>query len=230
MLVVCWSAKGGSGTTVVAGALALLLARTGPTHLVDLVGDAPAALGVADPAGPGVTEWAGVPHATADALWRLAVPIADGLHLVPVGHADRLDADHLEPAAWERLVTAADTSGTITVVDAGGPPPPVAHAGADRSLLVVRPCYLALRRAAACAGATDAVVVAEPGRALRSADVGRAVGVPVAAEIGWDPAIARAVDAGLLATRLPGELARGLRRLAASITTGASLHATGPAA
>ncbi len=225
MLVVCWSAKGGSGTTVVASALAMLLAGHAPTRLVDLTGDAVAALGMAEPTGPGITEWAAVPHATADALWRLAAPVADGLDLVPTGHSGAIDV-----AAWERLVTAADTAAGITVVDAGGPPPSVAHAGADRSVLVVRPCYLALRRAARCSGATDVVMVAEPGRALRAADVERAIGLPILAEVGWDPAIARAIDAGLLATRLPGELARGLRRLAASIASPASLRAAGPAA
>ncbi len=225
MLVVCWSAKGGSGTTVVASALALLLARAAPTRLLDLTGDAPAALGLAEPVGPGISEWAAVPHATADALWRLGAPVVDGLELVPVGHGEHVDA-----AAWERLISASDADGALTVVDAGGPPPPVAHAGAQRSVLVVRPCYLALRRAARCSGATDVVVVDEPGRALRVGDVERAIGVPVVAEVGWDPAIARAVDAGLLAARLPGELTRGLRRLAVSITATRSLDATGPAA
>ena len=48
MLILC-SAKGGSGTTVVAASLALLHAQRGPCLLVDLAGDLPAALGIAGP-------------------------------------------------------------------------------------------------------------------------------------------------------------------------------------
>lgn len=209
MLVVCWSAKGGSGTTVVASALALLAGRLVPTRLVDLDGDAPAALGLADPAGPGVTDWLAAPGAAADALWRLGTPVIDGLELISRGAT----AGPIDAAGWERLAAAAPAE-HVTVVDAGGPPPAVAHQCADRSVLVLRPCYLALRRAAAvAAGATDLVVVREPRRALDADDVERALGIPVTAEIEWDPAIARAVDAGLLGARLPSELARSLRRI-----------------
>jgi hypothetical protein len=56
------------------------------------------------------------------------------------------------------------------------------------------------------------VVVREPGRSLDRHDVERIVGAPVAAEVEVDPAIYRAVDAGLLAsTRLPRLLERTLR-------------------
>jgi hypothetical protein len=54
------------------------------------------------------------------------------------------------------------------------------------------------------------VLIREPGRALHAADVERAVGVPVVAELDLDPAVARAVDAGLLAARLPRSLQRRL--------------------
>ena len=56
------------------------------------------------------------------------------------------------------------------------------------------------------------MLVAEPGRALGAADVARAVGVPVIATVSLDPAVARAVDAGLLAARLPRTLQREVRR------------------
>ena len=55
------------------------------------------------------------------------------------------------------------------------------------------------------------VLVAEPGRALRVPDIERTLGVPVVATISHDPAVARAVDAGLLAARLPRVLQRELR-------------------
>jgi len=54
---VCWSLKGGSGTTVVAAGLALAVARRGGRPLlIDLAGDLPAVLGV-EGAGPGITGW-----------------------------------------------------------------------------------------------------------------------------------------------------------------------------
>src|SRR5260370_31120138 len=56
VLIACWSVKGGSGATVVAAALALLLARStrGGAALADLAGDAPAAFGVPEPEGGGL--------------------------------------------------------------------------------------------------------------------------------------------------------------------------------
>jgi len=59
-------------------------------------------------------------------------------------------------------------------------------------------------------GMGDALVT-EPDRALTRTDVEDVLGVPVRAEVPWAPAIARAVDAGLLTTRLPRVLARAIR-------------------
>ena len=58
-MIVCWSVKGGSGTTVVASTLALVHAEKS-SHgalIVDLAGDVPAVLGLAEPSGIGVGEW-----------------------------------------------------------------------------------------------------------------------------------------------------------------------------
>jgi hypothetical protein len=101
------------------------------------------------------------------------------------------------------------------VLDSGSHPVVQALAtAATRSLLVVRPCYLALRRAVSCGmRPTAVVVVREPGRALTAADVESVVGAPVVAEVAVDAAVARAADAGLLASRLPGALGRPLGRL-----------------
>ena len=212
MHTICWSAKGGSGTTVTACALALVSARSGPTVLVDLVGDIPAALGLPEPAGPGVGDWLAASKTRADALWRLTVDATDGLQVLPAGSPPALG-----PSAWQRLVEACAGHAATIIVDAGPTVPPVAaHRSAGASLLVTRPCYLALRRAVRCTGlATGAVVVGEPGRALTPVDVERALGVPVVAEVPWDPAIARAVDAGLMVSRLPQSLARPLRAVLA---------------
>ena len=59
VLTACWSVKGGSGTTVVSTALGLVMARARHDHatLLDLAGEVPAALGIPDPTGPGLTEW-----------------------------------------------------------------------------------------------------------------------------------------------------------------------------
>jgi hypothetical protein len=54
----------------------------------------------------------------------------------------------------------------------------------------------------------------EPRRALGRREIEDVVGVKVAAEIDVQPTIARAVDAGLLAARLPRGLSRTLRAAA----------------
>lgn len=213
MLIACWSVKGGSGTTVVATTLSLLLARSSPggALLVDLGGDAPAALGVPDPTGPGVADWLANPAAGLDALDRLAVDAVPGLRLLARGSAP------LPPAGGERLAAALAGAGP-TVVDCGLVGDAAAGVGvgvagaATASLLVIRPCYLALRRAlAAPLRPSGVIVVAEDKRSLNATDVGEVLGVPVRAVIGWDPAVARAVDAGLLGGRVPRTLSAALR-------------------
>jgi len=207
----CWSVKGGSGTTVIACSLALLSARARQTLLVDLAGDVAAALGVDVGGAPGVVDWLGAPHADARALAHLGVPVVDGLELVPLGGSDRPAPQ--DASAWDRLGAAVRDLGAATVVDGGstGPDPRMPR-WPGTSLLVLRPCYLALRRAAHAVTAVDGIVtVREPGRSLGPDDVARVVGAPVVAEVAWDPAVARAVDAGLMAARLPQALARALR-------------------
>jgi MinD-like ATPase involved in chromosome partitioning or flagellar assembly len=216
VLITCWSAKGGSGTTVVAASLAIVLARThAEVLLVDLAGDLPGALGVAEPEGPGVAGWCSrAGEAPADALHRLEVPVCDGVNLLPLGAgtaglgAEREAIDLLAAllAADDRpvVVDAGLASGASEVV--------VALAARSRStLLVTRACYLGLRRASdAVLRPTGVVLVDEAERALSAADVEEVLGVPVVASVPWDPAVARAVDAGLLASRLPRRLARAL--------------------
>ena len=88
-------------------------------------------------------------------------------------------------------------------------------ASASLSLLVLRPCYLALRRALASPLRPSGVIlVDEPGRSLGRADVEEALGVPVQARVAWDPTVARCVDAGLLGGRVPRALERALRQAA----------------
>ena len=211
MLIACWSVKGGSGTTVVAATLALLLARSSPEGalLVDLDGDAPGALGVPDPAGPGVVDWLDNPTSGPDAIDRLAAEAVPGLRLLHRG------VGPMPPAGGERLAAALAGAGP-TVVDCGshvadGPSLGLASA-ATVSLLVIRPCYLALRRAlVAPLRPSAAIVVVERGRTLTHRDVSEVLGVPVRAVLDWNDTVARAVDAGLLGSRVPRALRSALK-------------------
>ncbi len=215
MLLACWSAKGGAGTTVVAAALALVHARRSGDGVLaaDLAGDLPAVLGLPDPTGAGIAGWlrAGddVPP---DALARLEVPAGPGLHLLPRGDG------HLARSRGDVLATLLAADGRTVVADCGTHPDGAAlavAAGASRSILVTRPCFLALRRSLRLPlRPSEVVLITEPGRSLTRLDVEDCVGAPVVAEVAVDPAIARAVDAGLLAARLPRPLAKELDRAA----------------
>jgi hypothetical protein len=215
MLIACWSAKGGAGTTVIAAALALVAGRShaGGALLADLGGDAPAALGLPEPHGPGLAGWlrAG-PDVPADALARLEVEADAALGLLPRGDGE------LDGARGDVLVSLLRAERRPTVVDCGADPagvPLAVAAAATRSILVTRPCFLSLRRAQhAIIRPSEVVLVTEPGRALSRRDVEDCVGAPVVAEVALDPAVARAVDAGLLLARLPRGLARDLARAA----------------
>jgi MinD superfamily P-loop ATPase len=211
-VTVTWSVKGGSGTTVVACALALAAAKDADVLLVDLAGDAPAVLGIAEPPLPGA--WAWLAGAEAE-LAACATPAAERLRLVAAGArsvAPPTARATVPDARWEALVRAAGALAAHVVVDAGtGAPPEALVELADEALLVVRPCYLALRRASLQERRpTGVVLVAEAGRALGRRDVEGVVGARVRCEVPVDPAIARCVDAGLLATRVPRALADAL--------------------
>ena len=216
MLIALWSVKGGSGTTVVSVALAGMLARqsSAGSLLVDLGGDVPAVLGMAEPPGPGLGEWlASGSEVPADALSRLEISGPGGLRVLPSGS----DAVAV-PGRAEVLTAILAADPRPVVADCGAGPLDAGlalAAAASASLLVLRPCYLSLRRAVQARLRPSAVIlVSEPGRSLGRSDVESVLGVPVRAVVGVDPAIARAVDAGLLASRLPRGLERALRHAA----------------
>jgi hypothetical protein len=203
-LTVLWAAKGGAGTTTVAAALAV--ATPDDTVLIDLDGDLPAVLGIPEPGGDGIADWLAT-TASVDTLDSLIVPIDRTTRLLPRGH---IHSDR-HSRRWRDVVVWA-ASHPHVIVDAGTQPPPADLHEAGRSVLVTRACYLALRHAVAADDRPDAVIlVNEPGRALRAADVERAVGQRVIATVDIDPAVARAIDAGLLAARLPHLLQSQLR-------------------
>ncbi len=221
MLLACWSPKGGSGTTVIACGLAAVLARSGPRAgalLVDLSGDAGAVLGTPEPAGPGLAEWLGAgADVGAGALARLEVAVAGGLSFLawkPPGPGYRPGLGRAEA-----LLDALAADHRAVVADCGSAAAGAGltlAAGAEQSLLVLRPCYLALRRAlAAPVRPSGVVLVAEAGRSLGRRDVEEVLGVPVVAEVAVEETVARAVDAGLLARRVPRPLERALRPLVA---------------
>ena len=91
----------------------------------------------------------------------------------------------------------------VVVVDGGCDP--ALERAVSRRLVVVRLCYLALRRALATGmGGTDGVVVVvEAERSLGVDDVEAVLGRPVVATVPVTAAMARLVDAGLLALRPP---------------------------
>lgn len=233
MVTACWSLKGGAGTTVVAAGLALALHRRGgrPVLLVDLAGDQPALLGLSEPAGPGVAEWlAAGPSVPPDALARLEETVLPGLALLHRGLGP------LSPSGGSLLGQVLASSGRDVVVDCGTLGPSVADPGAvgvaggavgsesvpaqvaaeaSRSLLVTRSCYLAVRRLARSPLCPSGVVVVrDPGRVLDDADIARHAGAPLVASVAVDPAVARAVDSGLLVSRVPRGFAEVMRAVA----------------
>jgi MinD-like ATPase involved in chromosome partitioning or flagellar assembly len=230
LLFALWSPKGGSGTSVVSAALGSFLARRRPAVLVDLAGDLPAIAGLSpygpSPQGPlpypTLLHWlAAGPTAPSDVLEELVCPLDDRLGLLPLG--ERLPVGpELRPECGAALA-AALAGGPDVVADAGRADHGVQRAFvevADASVIVLRACYLALRRAVGdelTARAAGAVLVAEPGRSLNSRDVADVLGCPVLATIRFDPSVARAVDAGLLISRPPPVLARPLRSLAGAL-------------
>ena len=102
------------------------------------------------------------------------------------------------------------------------------------NLLVIRPCYLFLRRLVAVQDSIGRVkipsvlydvkvdgiiLITEMGRALGKVDVERASGIQVVAEIPFSPTISRASDAGLLLTRMPSDASEAMESILNSLVT-----------
>lgn len=204
-MTVVYSDKGGQGTTTIAAGFAVLAAAHDPTLLVDLAGDMPAALGLPQPDGPGLAGWFQLHDATTEMLGRLEYPAGPGISVLPRGRG------YLAPTHGEMFADWLSHDQRHVIVDAGlssnSDLLPTLTRYADQVLLVTRPCFLALRRSMESpVKPTGIVLVAEQGRALNRRDVEDCIGVPVIAEVPVDPAIARSVDAGLLASRPPRAL------------------------
>jgi hypothetical protein len=220
VLVCFWSPKGGSGTSVIAAAAALVLAREGPARVVDLAGDLPAVLGLAADPDTGLRDWLRIgPEAPTEALDRFAIDAGGDLALLPSGTGGLAGAT---PEAGAALAVALRADPRPTVVDAGVLDAHSEHAlhafveVAGASVIVIRGCYLALRRAVRidlAVRASGAVFVDEAGRSLGIRDVANVLGVPILATVGVRASTARAVDAGVLPARLPDALARPVREM-----------------
>ena len=218
VLVCCWSPKGGSGTSVFAAACALTLARgIEGVRLADLDGDQPSILGLAADPPTGLREWLGVGvDAPVDALERLGLPVTHGVTLLPAGREDLTD---VAPEVGAALGVALREHPAPTVVDVGVPEAAPLEAlldVADATILVVRGCYLALRRAvrmAPTARAAGVVLVEESGRALGARDVADVLGLPVLATVSVRSSVARVVDAGVFPVRLPDALVKPAREV-----------------
>lgn len=212
--------KAGVGTSVLAAAVAIEASKTVPTTVVDFGGDLAQILGVEVDGRHGVNDWL---SATADvepeALVHLHVEVAPNLTLLPAGTALPSSTVAVERAV--ALVEALRRSEHRVIADVGvlagmGDPRAIMCVTGDRTTCVVRGCYLALRRFANLPVAVDDVVeIEEAGRALRTIDIEAVVGMAIAARIPFDPAISRVVDAGLLVSRLPRPLRRGVQDLLA---------------
>jgi hypothetical protein len=154
------------------------------------------------------------PQAPADALDRLGIEVGPRLSLLPAGNAT---LDGVGPESGAALAVALGADTRPTMCDAGRLEHPALDAlaeVADTCVIVVRGCYLALRRAVyhdALRYTTGIVLIDEHGRSLGARDVEDVLGMPVIAAIEARTATARAVDAGVLATRLPDALARPMR-------------------
>jgi hypothetical protein len=217
MLLALWSPKGGSGTSVLAAACALVLARgpAGSCRLADLAGDQAAIFGLASEPELGLAHWldAGA-EAPVEALERMAVEVAPGVALLPAGDAERTLRPRAAAEAGAALAVALRDLAVPVVADCGSATDPAARAVvevADAAVVVVRGCYLALRRAVrspvlGCSAA--AVLVDEPGRSLTRREIADVLGTPVVARVPVRDTVARAVDAGVLAARLPDVLGR----------------------
>jgi hypothetical protein len=199
-----------------------MLSRDAPVRLADLAGDQPALLALGPDPDTGLCDWLCTgPQAPVDALDRFAIDATPRLSVLPAGTGRVAEA---LPETGAALAVALRADPRTTVVDVGvlglgraaAPALDALVEVADASVIVLRSCYLALRRAVqleATSRASGAVLVEEGGRALGARDVASVLGVPVLATVPVRGAVARAVDAGVLASRLPDGLARPVGHL-----------------
>ena len=234
-VVWCWSAKGGTGTTTIAAALAVRTVQGleragleeeqagGPVVLVDLCGDAGALMGLPRGETPErearsascEPDWSPGAEAAAELLETAGQRIAPGFELVDLH--DPVPGSVADPAGDRlgALVAALAEVSAAVVVDAGTD----AFDGAERvkrqvpnlaAVEVTRNCYLALSRSQqrSAGGRGEVMMVREPRRGLSDRDVAAALDAQVLLAVDWDSRVARGIDAGTLVALLPASLRR----------------------
>jgi len=205
MIVVCRSPKGGSGTTITSAALAMMLAaqHRGGGYIVDLAGELAPALGIPDPPDT---------H---------PVDVNASLKLLSFAPREfRTTVEH----NWEEIANQLLAYDAPVVIDAGTTElNEHLEKIANRTFLVLRPCYLALRKASnkmshGYLRSDGIIVLEETGRALTPTDISTVLKTPIVATIKVDPSVSRAVDAGLLSSRIPAALNEGLSALVETLS------------
>jgi hypothetical protein len=142
MFTVCSSPKGGQGCTTVTAALAVIE----PDALViDVGGDLPALLGLPEPAGLGVCDLLADTQPIDLAALDTITVTTDTIRLVPAGQTP---ASEVRAGRWTELANVVARQRRTVFLDAGTNTV-AASVPADRRLLMVRACSLALRRAIA---------------------------------------------------------------------------------
>lgn len=204
-IITVHATKGGQGVTTIATTLALLTARTQHTLLIDTAGDIAPMLALPEPDHPGLGDYLHDPTIT---LTNITTCVDHDLDLITPGDRPTIFDAH----TYGLLVGGLGRYDTVIIDTATHAP--AWDVLADHTILVIRPDYLALRRALQLPRRPDdLIVVVEPGRALSVDDIEAALGQPVTATIPLDPAIARINDAGLFATRLPRTITRAIHQL-----------------
>jgi hypothetical protein len=204
---------------VLAAACSLVLAResaaTAGVRLADLDGDQPAIFGLGADPELGLLDWlAAGAEAPAEALDRLVVEVAPGVALLPRGGSPRVLAPIPAAEAGAALAVLLGDAPVTTIADCGSATAPATRAVAEvatTTVVVIRCCYLALRRAVrspVLARTSGVVLVEDAGRSLSAREVSEVLDLPVIARVPSRPAVARAVDAGVLVARFPDPLAR----------------------
>jgi cellulose biosynthesis protein BcsQ len=224
VIVTGWSVKGGSGTTVIATALAgEMFHGSGASRgiMVDLSGDASALLGRSSQPRAGLCDWLlADPSVDAHALGHL---LDDGSPMVlREGEGRGLLTE--DPFLVERLQDGLrwlDQHYSGVVIDVGSATDWLAEMmcdQADVSLLVLRPCSLSVRAAAQSKrSVAGAVLVGEGSRSLMPRDIEGLLGVPMLAHVRHSPSIAQCVDAGRFGRATPRELRRALRAVVGTV-------------
>lgn len=214
MNTVFWSAKAGSGCSVTAAALALRMSKQFKTHLIDLGGDQSAILGLAHTPSQGAADWfAAGREAPPDALAEFAVGVTPRMALIPYGKTQSLRGNPVDAELARNFYSALTDLKSELIIDVGTPDTAIKRAVSelgDVRVLVLRNCYLHVRRAAdhpLLARTAGFIVVRELGRQLDTKTISGALGIPLLGEVLAHSRIAQVVDSGTLVRRQPKFLA-----------------------